>query len=484
MKYLFIATETTGLPKDDSLSPMVTDNWPRLVSFAYILCDERDIVDRGYFIIKPNKFIIPIESTKIHGITTAEAVSKGIVLSEVLDIIRPLIEKCDYIVGHNVVFDVNILNADFYRYNMTLPVSLKPYYCTMMLSKDYCGLPNNKYPTLEELSIILRGEAFKNAHNAMEDTKMVMECFWILIDSCVVNSQNKKQIIKIYPTEDNISWAAKQVSTEYAAKAYAYLTFASNLLYNKSNFLKSEDDNDSFSDRWLDSFYRIDDSILKRLDNKARKEFENYSKDCRFVKKTNNRDWLNSMFNFLKLEINKTSTSVIFDKFDNSRSVFVCPYLRFHLKELEKEIGGKEMVEEFKLKNPEFSHISLILNDESSWVDIAIEAVKSKIQPTNGTEYELLSQEAENYFLSMIEYFNNVRETERSKRIDEWNNRIDEWNRSMERSLDPVEMKKNLEAIKNYSSPYTTSSSGCMLFLSILAGIGSSLCCLIAVFFF
>ena len=93
MKYLFIDTETTGLPKDDSLSPMVTDNWPRLVSFAYILCDERDIVDRGYFIIKPNKFIIPIESTKIHGITTAEAVSKGIVLSEVLDIIRPLIEK-------------------------------------------------------------------------------------------------------------------------------------------------------------------------------------------------------------------------------------------------------------------------------------------------------------------------------------------------------------------------------------------------------
>ena len=187
---------------------------------------------------------------------------------------------------------------------------------------------------------------------------------------------------------------------------------------------------------------------------------------------------------FRKIESGGTASTWINQLIEPARSVFVCPYLRFHLKELEKEIGGKELVEEFKLKNPEFSHISLILNDESSWVDIAIEAVKSKIQPTNGTEYELLSQEAENYFLSMIEYFNNVRETERSKRIDEWNNRIDEWNRSMERSLDPVEMKKNLEAIKNYSSPYTTSSSGCMLFLSILAGIGSSLCCLIAVFFF
>ena len=38
MKYIFIDTETIGLPKDESLSPMVTDNWPRLVSFAYILC--------------------------------------------------------------------------------------------------------------------------------------------------------------------------------------------------------------------------------------------------------------------------------------------------------------------------------------------------------------------------------------------------------------------------------------------------------------
>ena len=476
MKYLFIDTETTGLPKDDSLSPMVTDNWPRLVSFAYILCDERDIVDRGYFIIKPNKFIIPIESTKIHGITTAEAVSKGIVLSEVLDIIRPLIEKCDYIVGHNVVFDINVLNAEFYRYNMTLPVSLKPFYCTMMLSKDYCGLPNNKYPTLEELSIILRGEAFKNAHNAMEDTKMVMECFWILTDSGVVNSQNKKQIIKIYPTEDNISWAAKQVSTEYAAKAYAYLTFASNLLYNKSNFLKSEDDDYSFCDRYLDSFSRIDDSILKRLDAKTRKEFEYYSKDFRCSKNPhNNSEWVNSMFDFLKEEIYKTVGCIIANKFNNSKAIVPRPILRYHIKEIGKEFGGKELIEEFKLNNPESTDATFILDDESSWVDIAIEAVKTKILSSDGMGGEIQPQEsAENYFILMLEFFNNIRETERDKRSDEFN-------KAIEKSLDPKALKESEELIKNYSSPYTTSSSGCMLILSLLIGIGSSLCCLIAV---
>lgn len=471
MKYLFIDTETTGLPLDDSFSIDAINNWPRLVSVAYILCDDRKIVRENYSIIKPNGFIIPPESTKVHGITSAEAISKGRALSEVLDEIKGVINVCDYIVGHNVVFDINVLNAEFFRYNMTLPVSLKPYCCTMLLSKDYCGLPNDKYPTLEELYSILKGESIANAHNAMTDAHASMECFWILKDSGVVGYKVEKPTIKIYPTEDNISWAAKQVSTEYAAKAYAYLTFASNLLYNKSNFLKSEEDDDySFFDRYLDSFSRIDDSILKRFDDKTRKEFEYYSKDCRCAKNTNNRDWLNSMFNFLKLEINKTSASVIFNKFDKSRSVFVCPYLRYHLKELEKEIGGKELVEEFKLKNPEFSHQSLILNDESSWVDIAIEAVKSRIQSTNGTENELLSQEeAENYFLSMIEYFNNIRETERDKRCAEFN-------KAWETTSDPKALKEAEEIIKDYSSPYKSSSNGCMLILPFLISASFAFC--------
>ena len=472
MKYLFIDTETTGLPKDESLSPMITDNWPRLVSLAYILCDERDIVDRNYFIIKPNRFIIPIESTKIHGITTAEAISKGVVLSEVLDIIRPLIDECDYIVGHNVQYDINVINAEFYRYNMTLPVSLKPYLCTMMLSKDYCGIPNRKYPTLEELSIILRGESFTNAHNAMADTQMAMECFWILIDSGIANIKIEKPIIKIYPTEDNISWAAERISMEYANKAYAYLTIACNLLYNKSNFLKSKDDYGSL----LDGFSQIDNSILKRFDEKTQKELEYYSKDFRCSKNPHDKsEWVNSMFNFLKEEIHKTSACIKVNRFNNSRSVVRRPYLRYHLKEIGKEYGGKELIEKFKLNNPDSTYFTLILDDESSWVDIAIEAVKAKILSPDGIGGEIQPQvNAENYFILMLELFNNIREKERDKRSDEFN-------KALKKSLDPKALKEREELIKNYSSPYTTSSSGCMLLLSIWVGIGSSLCFIITV---
>ena len=459
MKYLFIDTETTGLPLDDSFSIDTINNWPRLVSVAYILCDDCKIVRENYSIIKPNGFIIPPESTKVHGITSAEAISKGRVLSEVLDEIKGVINECDYIVGHNIIFDINVLNAEFYRYNMTLPVSLKPYYCTMQLAKGYCGLSNTKYPTLEELYTILKGDTISNAHNAQTDAQASMECFWILRDSGFVDCKTEKSTIKIYPTEDNISWAAEHISKEYATKVYAYLVIACNLLCNKSNFLKSKGDYDTFSDLYLDSFcVNVDD------------------KDFTCTKSPqNNSEWINSMFNFLNTEIQKTGTFVALNKFDGKKFVVVRPYLRQYLKQIENEFGGKELIDKFKLKYPDSPYASLILEDESCWVDIAVEAVKARTLPTNSMGNKLLSQtDAEVHFISMIEFFNEIRERERNKRIDEWH-------KELEKSLDPKALKESEELIKNYSSPYTTSSSGCILILSLLIEIGSSLCCLIAV---
>lgn len=459
MKYLFIDTETTGLPLDDSFSIDTINNWPRLVSVAYILCDDCKIVRENYSIIKPNGFIIPPESTKVHGITSAEAISKGRVLSEVLDEIKGVINECDYIVGHNIIFDINVLNAEFYRYNMTLPVSLKPYYCTMQLAKGYCGLSNTKYPTLEELYTILKGDTISNAHNAQTDAQASMECFWILRDSGFVDCKTEKSTIKIYPTEDNISWAAEHISKEYATKVYAYLVIACNLLCNKSNFLKSKGDYDTFSDLYLDSFcVNVDD------------------KDFTCTKSPqNNSEWINSMFDFLNTEIQKTGAFAALNKFDGKKFVVVRPYLRQYLKQIENEFGGKELIDKFKLKYPDSPYASLILEDESCWVDIAVEAVKARTLPTNSMGNKLLSQtDAEVHFISMIEFFNEIRKRERNKRIDEWH-------KELEKSLDPKALKESEELIKNYSSPYTTSSSGCILILSLLIGIGSSLCCLIAV---
>ena len=303
------------------------------------------------------------------------------------------------------------------------------------------------------------GDTISNAHNAQTDAQASMECFWILRDSGFVDCKTEKSTIKIYPTEDNISWAAEHISKEYATKVYAYLVIACNLLCNKSNFLKSKGDYDTFSDLYLDSFcVNVDD------------------KDFTCTKSPqNNSEWINSMFNFLNTEIQKTGTFVALNKFDGKKFVVVRPYLRQYLKQIENEFGGKELIDKFKLKYPDSPYASLILEDESCWVDIAVEAVKARTLPTNSMGNKLLSQtDAEVHFISMIEFFNEIRERERNKRIDEWH-------KELEKSLDPKALKESEELIKNYSSPYTTSSSGCILILSLLIGIGSSLCCLIAV---
>lgn len=188
MKYLFLDTETTGLPYDYKLSAKNTDNWPRLVSLAYILCDESlDIEEDGYFIIKPVGYKIPSEASDIHGITNDYAIEHGIDINKVLMDISELVSKTDIIVGHNVDFDIKVIDAEFYRRYNEAKIGLKPYICTKEESTDFCALPNNKWPSLQELYKKLFNKEIINAHNAMSDVRAVYECFCKLVDLGVIN---------------------------------------------------------------------------------------------------------------------------------------------------------------------------------------------------------------------------------------------------------------------------------------------------------
>ena len=54
-KYLFIDTETSGLPFDYEDSAENTNNWPRMVQCGYILSGEdRNIIEQGSMIIRPD----------------------------------------------------------------------------------------------------------------------------------------------------------------------------------------------------------------------------------------------------------------------------------------------------------------------------------------------------------------------------------------------------------------------------------------------
>lgn len=182
--YLFFDTETTGLPKRWNAPVTDLDNWPRLVQLAWIECDDQgQILYSRDVIIRPVGFTIPSEVSQLHGITTKIAQEKGRPLEEVMEEFAGKVDKATVLVGHNISFDECIVGAEFERLRMMTTLFLKPKYCTMKSSADYCKLPGKKgfkSPRLSELHQILFGVGFDNAHNALADVEATVRCFWEL----------------------------------------------------------------------------------------------------------------------------------------------------------------------------------------------------------------------------------------------------------------------------------------------------------------
>ncbi|MEG0795659.1 MAG: 3'-5' exonuclease [Odoribacter sp.] len=182
--YLFFDTETTGLPKRWNAPVTDVDNWPRLVQLAWIMCNEEgEIIDSREVIIRPDGFVIPSDVVQLHHITTQIATEKGLPILEVMEQFADKVDEAFALIGHNISFDECIVGAEFERLRMMTSLFLKPKYCTMKSSTNYCKLPGKKgfkSPKLSELHQILFGVGFDNAHNALADVEATARCFWEL----------------------------------------------------------------------------------------------------------------------------------------------------------------------------------------------------------------------------------------------------------------------------------------------------------------
>ena len=104
--FLFFDTETTGLPQRWNAPVTNVDNWPRLVQLAWIMCDDKgNIIEERSDIIKPEGFSIPVEASRVHGITTIKAQEEGKDLLSILELFSDKIDAADALIGHNISFD-------------------------------------------------------------------------------------------------------------------------------------------------------------------------------------------------------------------------------------------------------------------------------------------------------------------------------------------------------------------------------------------
>lgn len=192
--YLFVDTETTGLALGENIDYTDWDNCPRLVQISWIVSTENGIVLReNTSTIYPQGFVIPEDSSRIHGIYQDDAEMTGENLVEVLAEFSNDVERCDVIAGHNISFDVNVLLAEMMRpgnqHNEIELLKSKDLACTMKSSVIFCHILAHrgfKYPTLQQLHMKLFGNQFEDAHDASSDIQATFKCFWKLREKNII----------------------------------------------------------------------------------------------------------------------------------------------------------------------------------------------------------------------------------------------------------------------------------------------------------
>lgn len=183
--YVFFDTETTGLPRNYNAAINDVANWPRVVQLAWLVSDASgEITSRNGCLIRPDGFVIPPESTRVHGITTEHAQKFGVDIAHALNSFLKDLETTKTLVAHNFQFDHSVLGAEFIRSGWSKdPMANAPGVCTMRGSTDYCRIPGHygyKWPTLDELHNHLFGRGFEGAHDAVADVSACHRCFFEL----------------------------------------------------------------------------------------------------------------------------------------------------------------------------------------------------------------------------------------------------------------------------------------------------------------
>ena len=195
--FLIFDTETTGLPLDKNAPLTNFNNWPRMVQLAWQIHDANGkFVKAENHIIKPEGYIIPINASMVHGISTEHALNVGEDLNHVLDIFTETLKTVKYVVGHNVEFDLNVVGCEYLRTKGVNPLEQKLMVdtCTEKTA-NFCKLsggPGRKFkkPKLAEIHQLLFNEGFDMAHNASADVEATARVFLELIRIKVLDNND------------------------------------------------------------------------------------------------------------------------------------------------------------------------------------------------------------------------------------------------------------------------------------------------------
>lgn len=208
MKVLFFDTETNQFDSKNTNVNQDVELLPRIVQFSYIIYDFSKKGGRTCKVVDdiiklPQNVEITQECTDIHGITKKISLEKGIPIEHVLMNFLYDVNTVDFIVGHNLEFDLkmvlvelqrlvnsnknNVDNMNYYLEKMNKLKTYENYYCTMKESTEICKIVRSnsrgeyfKFPNLKELHEHCFKTTPTNLHNSLNDVAVGLRCFGYL----------------------------------------------------------------------------------------------------------------------------------------------------------------------------------------------------------------------------------------------------------------------------------------------------------------
>ena len=193
--YVFIDTETSGLPVNSNAPSYDIENWPRLVQLGWIVTNRN-----GEVLSSNNRLVFPVDyeieegAIEVHHITNEKARRDGEPLIEVLEDLIIDLRSAAFIVGHNIDFDKKIIGAEMIRCGMPDIIGPLPSIDTMKMGLQFTDLKDirgrQKNPNLTELYSTLFGEEQRNAHDALGDVKATLACFFEMKSQLYFNANS------------------------------------------------------------------------------------------------------------------------------------------------------------------------------------------------------------------------------------------------------------------------------------------------------
>lgn len=162
-----------------------------IVQIAAICYGEKGVTDELDVLVKPSRKVG--DSFYVHGFSDEQLEAEGLAPREALSRLYAFTEG-KVIVGHNVNYDMQIINSMLSRLNMNR-IEGRPIYDTLDLSyKVYPKLSDHKLETLSKMIVT----EVKPTHNAMQDILATSEVLKHLLERILEKKQERLEKIEAY----------------------------------------------------------------------------------------------------------------------------------------------------------------------------------------------------------------------------------------------------------------------------------------------